>query len=134
MALFRGRECKQTWRKAKWNVPAGLKQLKIAKRKVRLNEKKNENIKLKQNVPRAILLREKPEECKSVHYRSSTSTVAFRSKRTFFRSLDTSCLWYSIKCKTREVPEVICAQRHKTNYMSRHTSRWLLDLCPQIIP
>ena len=24
-----GRECKQTWRKAKWNVLAGLKQLKL---------------------------------------------------------------------------------------------------------
>ena len=39
--------------------------------------KKHENVKLK---PRAILLREKPEECKSVCYRSSTSTVAFWSK------------------------------------------------------
>ena len=35
-----GRECKQTWRKAKWNVSAELKQLKIAKRKVELREKK----------------------------------------------------------------------------------------------
>ena len=34
-----GRECKQIWRNAKWNVSAGLKQLKIAKRKVKLKEK-----------------------------------------------------------------------------------------------
>ena len=31
-----GRECKQTWRKAKYNVVARLKQLKIPKRKVEL--------------------------------------------------------------------------------------------------
>ena len=85
-------------------------------------KEKHENAKLKVNVPRAILLREKPEEGKSI--------VAFRSKRTHSRSLETSCLWYSIKFKTRGVPEVICAQRYKTNYISRHTSRWLLDLSP----
>ena len=85
-------------------------------------KEKHENVKLKENVPRAILLREKPEECKSI--------VTFRSKRTHSRSLETSCLWYSIKCKTRGVPDVICAQRYKTNYISRHTSRWLLDLSP----
>ena len=31
--------CKQTWRNAKWNVSVGIKQLKIAKRKVELKEK-----------------------------------------------------------------------------------------------
>ena len=36
-----GRACKQTWRKAKWNISAGLKQLKIAKRKVELKGKKD---------------------------------------------------------------------------------------------
>ena len=76
-------------------------------------KEKHENAKLKVNVP---------EECKSI--------VAFRSKRTHSRSLETSCLWYSIKFKTRGVPEVICAQRYKTNYIFRHTSRWLLDLSP----
>ena len=39
MGLFGERKCKQTWRNAKWNVSAGLKQLKIAKRKVELKEK-----------------------------------------------------------------------------------------------
>ena len=58
------RKCKQTWRKAKWNVSAGIKQLKIANRKVELKEKKHENMKLKEeDVPGAILPREKPEEC-----------------------------------------------------------------------
>ena len=38
MGLFEGRESKKTWRKAKWNVSAGLKQLKIAKRKVELGQ------------------------------------------------------------------------------------------------
>ena len=33
-----GRKCTQTWRKAKWNVSAGLKQLEIAKRKVKVRE------------------------------------------------------------------------------------------------
>ena len=36
------------------------------------------------------------------------------------KQLDTSCLWYSIKCQTREVPEVICAKRHTTTCVSRH--------------
>ena len=35
-----GRECKQKWRKAKWNVSALLKELKILKRKVELKEKR----------------------------------------------------------------------------------------------
>ena len=59
MGLFGGRECEQTCRKAKWNVPAGLKQLKIAKGKVELKKKK----KLTEYVSWAILPREKPEEC-----------------------------------------------------------------------
>ena len=58
--LFGGCERKQTWRKAEWNVSAGLKQLKIQKKKI------HENVKLKEDVPEAILLREKPEKCKSV--------------------------------------------------------------------
>ena len=44
-------------------------------------------------------------------------------------SLETSCLWYSTKCQLR-VPEVICAQSHTTTCLSRHNSRWLLDLSP----
>ena len=67
MGLFGGQggsECKQTWRKPRWNVSAGLKQLKIAKRKVELKQKKQENVNLKgKDVPGAILPREKPEEC-----------------------------------------------------------------------
>ena len=39
MDYLRGRECKQTWLKANWNVLPGLKQLKITKRKVELKEK-----------------------------------------------------------------------------------------------
>ena len=52
-------------------------------------------------------------------------------KQTYIFSLDTSCLWYSIKCQTRRVPEVICTQRHTRTCMSRHNSRWLLDLSPK---
>ena len=48
----------------------------------------------------------------------------------FLFSLDTSCLWYSIKYQNWGVPEVICAQRPTTTCMSRHRSRWLLDLSP----
>ena len=89
---MRGRAYKQTWRKAKWNVPATLKQLKIAKRKVGLNEKKHENVKLKEDVPRAILLREKPDEC------NISSSVP---KQTHIFSIAGDvCLWYSIKCPT----------------------------------
>ena len=69
-----GRKCKQTWRKVKWNFSVGLKQLKIAKQKVELKENNIiENVKLKEDVPGAILLREKPEEWKSVCYQSSSS-------------------------------------------------------------
>ena len=39
MDYLGGRECKQTWLKAKWNVSPGLKQLKITKRKVELKDK-----------------------------------------------------------------------------------------------
>ena len=46
------------------------------------------------------------------------------------KQLNTSCLWYCIKCQTRGVSEVICAQRHTTNCTSRHNSKWLLDLTP----
>ena len=60
-----GRKCKQTWWKVKWNFSVGLKQVKIAKRKVELKENNIiENVKLKEDVPGAILLREKPEEWK----------------------------------------------------------------------
>ena len=52
----------------------GLKQLKIAKQKVELKENNIiENVKLKEDVPGAILLREKPEEWKFVCYQSSPS-------------------------------------------------------------
>ena len=71
--IWGGRECTQTWWKAKWNVPVGLKQFKIEQWKVELKEKKLEKVRLKEDVPGAILLREKPEECKSVCYQSSTS-------------------------------------------------------------
>ena len=40
-------------------------------------------------------------------------------------SRDTPCLWYSMKCQTRGVSEVIFAQR---TCMPRDNSRWLLDL------
>ena len=100
-----GRECRQTWWKANWNLSARLKELKIRKRKVELKGKKHGNVKLKEDVPGVILPREKPEE---------------RTVKQLQRTLDRSCLWYSIKCQTTEVPEVICAQRHTTTCMSQH--------------
>ena len=53
------------------------------------------------------------------------------SKQMYIFSRDTSCLWYSMKCQTRGVSEVICAQRHTRTCMSRHNYRWLLDLSPK---
>ena len=54
-----GDECEQTWRTEKWNVSAGLNQLKMAKRKVEWKvkkKKKHENVKLKEDdVPGASL-------------------------------------------------------------------------------
>ena len=79
-------------------------------------------MKLKKDVPGAILLREKPQECKSVCSRSSTS---------IFLILVFSYFSYSIKYQNWGVPEVICAQRPTTTCMSRHKSRWLLDLSPR---
>ena len=70
-----------------------------------IKRKKRENVKLKEDVPEVILPGEKREEC----------TV-----KQLQRSLDRSCLWYSIKCQTTGVPEVICAQRHTTTCMSQH--------------
>ena len=70
-----------------------------------LKGKKHGNVKLKEDVPGVILAREKPEE---------------RTVKQLQRTLDRSCLWYSIKCQTTEVPEVICAQRHTTTCMSQH--------------
>ena len=65
MGLFKGDADVNTgMAEAKRNVSAGIKQLKIAKWKVDLKEKKNENVKLKEEgVPGAILPGEKPEEC-----------------------------------------------------------------------
>ena len=74
-------------------------------------KKKRKNVKLKEDVPGAILPREKPEEC-TVCYRKIQISV---SKQKYIFSLDTSYLSYSIKCQTRRVPKVICAQRHTTN-------------------
>ena len=51
-------------------------------------------------------------------------------KQTYIFSLYMSCLWYSIECQTRGVPEVICAQRHSTTCMPRHNTKWLLTLSP----
>ena len=39
MDYLGGRECEQTWLKAKWNVSPGLKKFKIAKRKAESIEK-----------------------------------------------------------------------------------------------
>ena len=58
---------------ANWNVSSGLKQLKVAKRREKLKgKKKRKNVKLKEDVPEAILPREKPEKC-TVCCRSSNS-------------------------------------------------------------
>ena len=72
-----GHEFKQTWRKANWNVSSGLKQLKVAKEKLK-EKKKHKNVKLKENVPGAMLPREKPEEC-TMCYRSSNSNKRFEA-------------------------------------------------------
>ena len=50
------------------------------------------------------------------------------------KQLDTSCLWYSIKCQTRGVPEVICAKRHTTTCVSRHIFKVAARLVPSNNP
>ena len=42
-------------------------------------------------------------------------------KQTYIFSADTLFLWYSVKRHIRGVSEVICAQRHTTTYVVRHT-------------
>ena len=46
------------------------------------------------------------------------------------KQLNTSCLWYSIKCQTRGVPEVICAERHIKTCVSRHIFKVAARLVP----
>ena len=48
MGLFGDPNVNETWRKTKWNVSTQLKQRKIAKRKVELEKKNHENVKLKE--------------------------------------------------------------------------------------
>jgi len=87
-----------------------------------------------EDVPGAILPREKQEECAVKQLqRWLLSRLLCRGAKTTGKKtqLDTSCLWYSIKCQTRGVSEVIYAERHTTTCMY---SRWLLDLSPQRIP
>ena len=128
MGLSGGRACKQTWRKATWNVSA--------EQNGRWNwqGKKHENVKLKEeDVPGTSLPREKREECtvKQLQRWPLSHGAKTTGKKT---QLDTSRLWYSIKCQTRGVPEVICAERHTTTACLVIYSRWLLDLSPQTIP
>ena len=131
--LFRGRgggEFKQTRRKATWNVSTGSKQLTIAKRKVELKEKKN--IKMwswKKKMCLARFYLEKNQK----NAIGVQLQISF-PKQTYIFSPDTSCLRYSIKCQTRGIPEVICAQRHTTTYVSRRNSRWVFDLSCRAIP
>ena len=111
------RECKQTWWKAKWNVPVRLKQFKIEKRKVELKEKKLEKMRLKEDVPGAAC---------AIGVQLQISIL----KQTYIFSHDTSCLWSSIKFQTRGVPQAIFAQRHTTTCMSHHikfkVAAWLV--------
>ena len=54
MGLFGDPNVNETWRKTKWNVSTGLKQLKIAKRKAELKKRNHENVKVKvEDVPGA---------------------------------------------------------------------------------
>ena len=106
-------ECKQTWRKANWNVSSGLKQLKVAKRREKLKEKKNVKMWSWRKMCLGRFYLEKNQ--KNAPCASAVQIQISVSKQKYIFSLDTSYLSYSIKCQTRRVPKVICAQRHTTN-------------------
>ena len=82
-----------------------LKQFKTEKRKVELKEKELEKVRLKEDVPGAILLQKKNANPCAIGVQLQISIL----KQTYIFSHDTSCLWYSIKFQTRGVPQAICA-------------------------
>ena len=92
--------------KAKWNVSAGFKQLKIARWKVELKEKKHENVKLKEeDMPGAILPQEKPEECTVKQLQGWLLCHEAKTTRKKTQLIQRKA------CTDLEVPEVICTQK-----------------------
>ena len=95
-----------------------------SKKEGKLKEKKHDDVKLREDLLTLGKTRRK-QICVLSEFNKTNIHIS---------SLDMSCLWYSIKCQTRGVPEVICTQRHTTTCMPRHNTRWLLTLSPQTIP
>ena len=83
-----------------WNVLAGLKQLKIAKRKVELKkEKKHENVKLEgEDIP------QKPEECT---VEKLQRLLLCRGTKTTGKKNAAGYVLYFIKCQTRGVHSML---------------------------
>ena len=101
MGLFGGRECKQTWRKAKWSVSAGFKQLKIVKQKVELKERKMKMWSWRKKMCLGrFYLENKTEECT---VKQLQRWFLCRGAKTTGKKmqLDKTCLWYSKKCHPR---------------------------------
>ena len=84
MGLFGGTcECKQTWRKAKWNVSTGLKQLKIAKQKVELKRKRTRKCEAGGGCAWGDFTSRKTRSMQIRLLSQFNFKLAFRSKRTY---------------------------------------------------
>ena len=129
MGLFGGQggsECKQTWRKPRWNVSAGLKRLKIAKRKVELKQKKT-------------------WKCESEGKRCAWGDFTSRKTRRMHRETASemaSLPWSQNNRKENAAHKKVSTRgpgsfwsysctKNTTTCTSRHNSRRLLDLSPK---
>ena len=121
MDYLGGRECKQTLLKAKWNVSPGLKQLKITKRKVELKGKT-----WKCEAEGIFVWGDfisQPEKCT---VKQLQRWLLCCGAKTTGKKI--SCLWYSIKCKTRGVSKcerVVLVPAVTTVFRSELLERWL---------
>ena len=114
-----GRECKQSWRKVKWSVSAGFKQLKIVKQKVELKEG---NMKMwswrKHMCLGRFYLEKKQKNAPGNSFRDDFFAVEPKQP-------ERKCSWISL---------AFGIQKNASPGESRHNSRWLLNLSPQTIP
>ena len=126
--IWGGPGCKQTWRKAKWNVSAGLKQLKIAKRKVELGGKKNMTMWSwrKKMCLRQFYLEKNQKNAPWNSFRDGFFAVEPKQSE---RKLSSYKGKYARTGKFLK----LFVQKNTTTCMSCHNSRctWLLDLSPR---
>ena len=126
--LFGGTcECKQIWRKAKWNVSTGLIQLKIAEQKVELKGRRTSKCEAWGGCTWGDFTSRKTRRMQIRVLSEFNFKLAFRSKRTYSRGIR---LAFGILWNARP-GEFLKLFVHTRTCMPRHNSRWLLDLSPK---